>query len=93
MKVIDNNFSNKEYTREHPVGIYSIDFAWTELKKCIEIDGEQHQRFEEYRKRDERKDKLLKEEGWEILRIKWKDLYQDPSNWIEKSYQFIHTER
>jgi len=93
MKVIDNNFSNKEYTREYPVGIYSIDFAWAELKKCIEIDGEQHQRFEEYRKRDERKDKLLKEEGWEILRIKWKDLYQDPSNWIEKSYQFIHTER
>jgi signal peptidase I len=93
MKVIDNNFSNKEYTREYPVGIYSIDFAWIESKKCIEIDGDQHQRFEEYRKRDERKDKLLKEEGWEILRIKWKDLYQDPSNWIEKSYQFIHTER
>jgi very-short-patch-repair endonuclease len=93
MKVIDNNFSNKEYTREYPVGIYSIDFAWIESKKCIEIDGDQHQRFEEYRKRDERKDKLLKEEGWEILRIKWKDLYYDPSNWIQKSYQFIHTER
>ena len=46
-KVIKNHFSNQKYTREYPLSRYSLDFAWVDLKKCIEIDGEQHLRFKE----------------------------------------------
>lgn len=29
------------------------------------------------------KDKLLKENDWQIIRIKWKDCYQNPKQYIE----------
>lgn len=87
--VIENEFTDKNYITEYPMGKYSLDFAWPHLKKCIEIDGEQHQRFEEYRLRDEAKDKLLAEEGWEILRVEWKAMYNDSKFWINKTKDFI----
>lgn len=89
-KVIENEFQDKEYSREYAVGKYSIDFAWYQKKLAIEIDGDQHQRFQEYIERDAKKDALLISEGWEILRIKWKDMFHNPEEWIKKSYDFIH---
>lgn len=89
MKVIENEFEDKEYINEHPVGIYSLDFAWVHKKKVIEIDGDQHQRFEEYKERDKRKDKFLKKEGWKILRISWKDMCNHTKREIQKCKDFI----
>jgi len=40
MKVIENEFEDKNYTREYPFHRFSLDFAWIEKKKCIEIDGD-----------------------------------------------------
>lgn len=88
-KVIQNEFKDKDYKREYPVGIYSLDFAWIHKKKCIEIDGEQHQRFEEYIERDKRKDQFLQENGWKILRIRWKDFYDDTKKFIKIAKEFI----
>ena len=90
MKVIDNNFEDKNYIREYPIGIYSVDFAWINKKLAIEIDGEQHDRFEEYAQRDTEKDKLLINNGWKVLRIKWKDMCNNPKNEIKKAIDFIH---
>jgi len=89
MSAIENEFTDKNYTREFPVGIYSCDFAWVHKKKCIEIDGEQHQRHAEVIERDKRKDEKLKNEGWEVLRISWKDMCNDTKVWIEKSKNFV----
>jgi very-short-patch-repair endonuclease len=89
IKVIENEFLDKNYKREHPFGIYSLDFAWLHKKKVIEIDGEQHERFEEYKNRDIRKDRFLKENDWNILRIKWKDMFNDPKKYIRLSLEFI----
>lgn len=84
MRVIENELSNKQYKREFSFHKYSLDFAWPELKICIEIDGDQHQRFEEYKQRDLEKDKLLKQEGWTELRIPWKECFKNPKYYIEK---------
>jgi very-short-patch-repair endonuclease len=92
-KVIQNDFFDHDYKQEYSVGIYSIDFAWVEKKKAIEIDGEQHERFEEYKRRDDKKDEFLKSEGWEILRIKWKDMCNDTQKWIQVAFEFIHIPR
>ena len=89
MKVIENEFNDKNYQREYPFGKYSLDFAWIDKKCCIEIDGEQHDRFKEYKQRDIKKDTLLKENGWKILRIKWKDLYKNSKEIIKKAKEFI----
>lgn len=36
-----------------------------------------------------RKDELLKENGWNILRIKWKDMCNNSKFWIKKAKSFI----
>ena len=88
--VIENEFIDKKYTCEFNVGIYSIDFAWVDKKLAIEIDGDQHQRFQEVIDRDKRKDDLLLSKDWKVLRIKWKDMYSDSKKWIKIAYEFIH---
>ena len=89
MKVIENEFEDKNYQREYPLSIYSLDFAWPEKMKCIEIDGAQHQRFDEYRERDKRKDLALTQAGWKCLRITWKDFSCDTQYWIQIAKKFI----
>lgn len=89
MNAINLNLINQDYIREHPIGIYSIDFAWVNDKLAVEIDGEQHERFLEYKLRDLKKDKLLKELDWKVLRLKWKDIYHHPRENIKKLKEFI----
>jgi len=64
------NSNNISYIRELCVGRYFVDFALLEHKIAIEIDGQQHNKPERI-KSDERKDALLKKEGWKVFRIKW----------------------
>lgn len=54
--------------REKSVFPYFIDFAFTDVKLAIEIDGSQHLQ-EERKENDIKKDKLLTSKGWKILRI------------------------
>lgn len=89
MKVIENEFEDKNYVRELPFRRFSLDFAWVEKRKCIEIDGEQHERFADYKARDERKDAALKAEGWQVLRISWKEMFNNPKYWIKVAKEFI----
>lgn len=89
MKVIKNDFDDKNYKYEMPFKIYSLDFAWPHKKKVIEIDGEQHKRFEEYKKRDRRKDYYLKKDGWKIKRISWKRMCKNTKKIINELNLFI----
>lgn len=54
--------------REKSVFPYFIDFAFTDIKLAIEIDGSQHLEIER-QKKDVEKDKLLNKLGWKVLRI------------------------
>ena len=89
MKVIENEGLDPNYTREMPFGKYSLDFAWSGLKKCIEIDGEQHERCEKQKARDVAKDSLLTQQGWQVLRLRWKDIYSDSKGSIQKAKAFL----
>lgn len=88
MNVIKNEFCDKDYKREMPFHKFSLDFAWVHKKKCIEIDGEQHQ-YGEQPRRDKEKDQLLILEGWEVLRIKWIDMYHETKQYIKIAKEFI----
>lgn len=72
-----------------PASQYRLDFAWVKKKRCIEIDGKQHQRNKQQAESDLRKDAKLIENGWQVLRIKWKEFYADPKRWISIAENFI----
>lgn len=60
------------YEKEKPYKGFFLDVVIG--NKVIEIDGEQHYdaiKFPEQTERDERKDKLLKEDGFQELRLRW----------------------
>ena len=75
---------NIDYRTEFPFYKYSLDFAWPNKKICIEIDGEQHQRFQDQIRRDLEKDNLLKDNGWVEIRKSWKDIFNNPKLFIEE---------
>lgn len=54
--------------REYSIFPYFIDFAFVDLKIAIEIDGSQHL-LEDRLERDKKKDILLQEQGWKVIRI------------------------
>ncbi len=89
MNVIQNEFEDKNYFREYPFHQFSLDFAWIHKKKCIEIDGAQHQRFVDIKERDKRKDIMLNNEGWQVLRLIWKDVYNNPKKYIQLAKDFL----
>ena len=91
MQVIENEFEDKEYEREFPFHRFSLDFAWIHKKKCIEIDGKQHHEDLKQQERDQNKDKLLKEDGWKLLRLDWKWVCNNTKEAIKLARDFIDT--
>lgn len=87
--VIKNEFTDKNYEYNYLFFHYRLDFAWPDKKKCIEIDGSQHESGKQFES-DKRKDQKLLEEGWQVLRIKWKDIFNDTRTWIDKAINFIN---
>lgn len=71
------------YVRELKFHRFFLDFAWPEKKFCIEIDGDQHQRFEDRKRNDLEKDRLLKEEGWTELRVSWSWVCKNAQRFID----------
>ena len=88
IKVIKNEFDNKNFIKEYRMGKYSIDFAWPDLKLAIEIDGKQHE-FPDRKKSDKLKDKYINDCGWKVLRIKWIDIFHEPKKYISIAKIFI----
>lgn len=69
--ILLNNGIN--FTPEHPIGPYQLDFAILNKKIDLEIDGEQHYVDPRIVKSDIRREEYLKSFGWRIIRIRWKD--------------------
>ena len=88
MKVIANDFSDKNFEREVYFKGFVLDFLWEHKKKVIEIDGKQHEEPVQ-KERDSRKDSLLVQNGYQVMRIKWKDMYNNTSVWVDKAKSFI----
>lgn len=65
-----NNENILNWEREYKVGMWFIDFAFIDKKIALEIDGKQH-KLKERKESDDRKDEFLKNNGWNVFRIKW----------------------
>jgi very-short-patch-repair endonuclease/transposase-like protein len=70
-EVFENeNFNLQRYFR---IGLYELDFCSVKKKVDIEIDGNQHYTDEKIIESDKRRDQFLRDFGWEIVRIEWKE--------------------
>jgi very-short-patch-repair endonuclease len=88
MRVIENEFSDKKVIREHFVKPFALDFAWVHKKRAIEIDGQQHEQPVQ-KERDIRKDAFFLKLGWQLLRIRWVNMFANPQDWIAQANAFI----
>jgi very-short-patch-repair endonuclease len=75
IEYIEKNSLDKKYSivREYSVFPYFIDFAFVNEMVAIEIDGSQHL-LPERKERDGKKDKLLNELGWLVIRVSEKEI-------------------
>lgn len=51
--------------------VHQLDFYNDELKKYVEIDGEQHYLSDEAVKRDKVRTEFLENKGWVGMRVRW----------------------
>ena len=88
MNIFDKEFPSYEYNYHELT--YYLDFAWTQSKKYIEIDGEQHKKQIEH---DIKRDNKLKELGWSCIRVDWSKFIKldesERQNFINDLKQFI----
>lgn len=70
--------NGKYFRRQHPFGIYILDFYCFESNLVIEIDGEIHLNRKEY---DKERTDFLESTGLKVLRFKNKDI-ENRINWI-----------
>ncbi|PVM90331.1 endonuclease domain-containing protein [Caulobacter endophyticus] len=63
--------------RQHPVGVYILDFYCSAARLAVEIDGAGHDTADQAR-HDARRDAWLASQGIEIMRIAAGDFLRDP---------------
>ena len=83
---------NVQYKKEVPFKGFFLDVL-VGNDKVIEIDGEQHyslEKFPEIIERDQRRDKLLKENGYKELRLRWSLVQSDKENQVKILESFLN---
>jgi very-short-patch-repair endonuclease len=56
------------FRRQSPLANYIVDFECRRSRRVIEVDGDQHG-YDEHRRRDQVRDRVLSELGYRILRF------------------------
>ncbi|HMC07007.1 MAG TPA: type IV toxin-antitoxin system AbiEi family antitoxin domain-containing protein [Solirubrobacterales bacterium] len=55
-----------------------VDFMWRDRRAIVETDGYRAHRTRQAFRRDRRRDRLLRLEGWQVARFTWEDVTGDP---------------
>jgi very-short-patch-repair endonuclease len=70
------------FRKQHPIGPYIADFARTQTRLVIEVDGDTHSTDAELA-HDRTRELYLKSCGWRVLRITNEDVYKRLDTVIE----------
>lgn len=73
----------KHFRKQHPFGIYILDFYCFDANLAIEIDGEIHQQREEY---DNERTRYLESTGLRVIRFTNKDI-EERIDWVISEIQ------
>ncbi|SHE35667.1 Very-short-patch-repair endonuclease [Seinonella peptonophila] len=63
---------------------YEVDLVLRKHRIAIECDGYQHHHTAEQRKRDQKKSRILRSNGWKVIRLSGKEIYHKIDHCIEK---------
>ncbi|MBO9517542.1 MAG: DUF559 domain-containing protein [Porphyrobacter sp.] len=67
-----------KFRRQFPIAGYIADFACTEARLILEIDGFSHDTGDRPQ-RDERRSRILEDKGWKVVRIAAGRVLADPA--------------
>lgn len=67
-KLRNRQIGGWKFRRQHPIGVYTADFACLEAKLVIELDGDSHGTAEG-RRHDAARNYFMQSEGWRISRF------------------------
>jgi very-short-patch-repair endonuclease len=87
---IEKNGLDKKYSivREYSVFPYFIDFAFLNEMVAVEIDGSQHL-LPERKESDDKKDKLLNDLGWLVIRVSEKEVKTNIGNVFNEIVSYL----
>jgi very-short-patch-repair endonuclease len=57
---------------------HTADFLWAELRLIVEVDGYQYHGHRYAFERDRRRDQAHKSAGYEVIRVSWRQLNEEP---------------
>jgi very-short-patch-repair endonuclease len=82
----DRRFTGYKFRRQHPLGVYTLDFFCEEAALAIELDGRQHG-FPEQQRHDAERERFLQTRGIKTLRFWNSHLRQNARGIREQIFQ------
>ncbi|MCW3170541.1 endonuclease domain-containing protein [Chryseobacterium sp. 09-1422] len=75
-KLRNNQLKGYKFRRQHPIGLYIVDFYCHQLKLVIEIDGDYHN-IQEQIEKDKERTQNLETDGLQLIRFTNKDVMEN----------------
>jgi very-short-patch-repair endonuclease len=76
------------WQQSYRAGIYEYDFAFTEEKIDVEIDGSTHN-LEKVKRIDERRDEWSRQNGWRVIRFTTQEVREDVVGCINRLKELL----
>jgi very-short-patch-repair endonuclease len=83
----NRQFEKFKFRRQHPIGVYIVDFVCLTEKLIVELDGGQHVERTGY---DDRRTKTLNEKGYRVLRFWNNDVLRNTDIVLETIFTELH---
>ena len=77
----DRQVGNAKFRRQHPIGLFIVDFCCVEKALILELDGGHHP---EQQTADEHRTKVLEQYGYRVLRFWDNDVLGNQDGVLEK---------
>jgi very-short-patch-repair endonuclease len=87
-KVRRKQLNGYQFYRQRIVGEYIVDFYCPKANLIIELDGGQHY-VEDMQLRDAERDHYLRAQGYQILRVSNRELFENLIGVLEKIYEYL----
>lgn len=75
-KLRNSKLKGYKFRRQHPIGLYIVDFYCHQLKLVIEIDGDYHN-IQEQIEKDKERTRNLETDGLHLIRFSNKDIMEN----------------